>query len=102
MAWRQTTAAVVGAALALLTLAGSALAGGRHEAVAGCPALLTAEGCYWNRGRRYCSRYCYIEANGHRYCNQRESEAVPQAACEEPERPEPVYRRPRHRQYHRD
>lgn len=109
MAWRQIL--LVAAISALLPI-GSAWAGGdlgggeRVERVAraerACSALLSAEGCYWNRGRRYCSRYCYIEVNGRRYCNPRESEAVPQAGCEAWERPEPVYRRARHRRYRRD
>jgi hypothetical protein len=101
MAWRQTFAGLTGAALALLGIAAPALAGGdlagyERRPAGACPMLLSAEGCYWNRGERYCSRYCYIEVNGSRYCHQRQSEAVPQAGCDEPDVPEPVYRRPRH------
>jgi hypothetical protein len=57
------------------------------------PALF-ARGCYWRRGERYCSAYCYEEINGNRYCNTRESEAVPQGDPARPMRPtlEDVYR----------
>jgi hypothetical protein len=37
-----------------------------------------AKGCYWYRQKQYCGRYCYIEANGIRYCREREPEAFPQ------------------------
>ena len=36
-------------------------------------------GCYWERGREFCSRYCYIEVNNRRYCREREREAYSQA-----------------------
>lgn len=36
-------------------------------------------GCYWYRQRQYCSRYCYWEVNGRRYCREREREAYSQA-----------------------
>ena len=36
-------------------------------------------GCVWYRQREYCGRYCYIEANGQRYCQERERRAYPQA-----------------------
>ncbi len=35
-------------------------------------------GCYWERGQRYCSRYCYWEVDGHRYCRERPRHARPQ------------------------
>lgn len=56
-----------------------------------------AKGCYWRRGVRRCSLYCYEEINGKRYCNHRESEAVPQGDPYRLERPtvEEVYRQPR-------
>lgn len=38
-----------------------------------------AHGCYYHRGRRYCSRYCYWEENGRRYCQGRLRQAYPQA-----------------------
>jgi hypothetical protein len=58
---------------------------------------LYARGCYWHRGTRYCSQYCYVEINGRRFCNTRESEAVPQGDPYQPVRPavEDMYRRPR-------
>lgn len=36
-------------------------------------------GCYWYRQREYCSRYCYWEINGKRYCRERERDAWSQA-----------------------
>lgn len=36
-------------------------------------------GCYWFRERQYCSRYCYLEVDGRRYCRERERLAYPQA-----------------------
>lgn len=36
-------------------------------------------GCYWMRQRLYCARYCYIEADGRRYCRERSRYAFPQA-----------------------
>jgi hypothetical protein len=58
---------------------------------------LYAKGCYWHQGTRYCSAYCYIEINGKRYCNERQSEAVPQGNPYSAERPtlDDVYRQPR-------
>jgi hypothetical protein len=37
-----------------------------------------ASGCYFSRGEMFCGRYCYIEINGKRYCQQRERNAYPQ------------------------
>lgn len=34
--------------------------------------------CYWKHGRSYCSRYCYREVNGRRYCEIDERQAYPQ------------------------
>ena len=42
-------------------------------------------GCFWYRQREYCGRYCYVEANGQRYCRERERRAYPQAP--EPQSP---------------
>jgi hypothetical protein len=88
-------------AILLLALAGRAYAGGEWygDATTGYsdgPAYY-AKGCYWRRGVRYCSSYCYQEINGNRYCNRRESEAVPQGDPYRAERPtvEDVYRAPR-------
>jgi hypothetical protein len=36
-------------------------------------------GCYWFRGRLNCSRYCYWEIDGHRYCTRRLRDARTQA-----------------------
>jgi hypothetical protein len=36
-------------------------------------------GCYFFHGVRYCSRYCYWEVDGFRYCHPRASEAHSQA-----------------------
>lgn len=38
-----------------------------------------AIGCYWKNQRVWCSRYCYWEINGQRYCHEREREAHSQA-----------------------
>ena len=40
-------------------------------------------GCYFERGRTFCSRYCYIEVDGHRFCRERTHEARSQAPIEE-------------------
>jgi hypothetical protein len=58
-------------------------------------------GCYWQRGQRFCSRYCYWEIDGQRYCQDRERVARPQGnPYFVPYPPEPPiyfapYRRPR-------
>lgn len=49
------------------------------------PRATTAHGCYYFRGRRHCSRYCYWEYNGHRYCQERARYAYPQADVFGPE-----------------
>lgn len=36
-------------------------------------------GCYWHRGQHYCSRYCYIEVDGYRFCQPRLRDAASQA-----------------------
>lgn len=55
-------------------------------------------GCYWERGRRHCSRYCYWETDGRRYCHDRERHAEPQGdPTYLPRRREPpIYIRPPH------
>ena len=40
-------------------------------------------GCYFERGRTFCSRYCYIEVDGHRFCRERPREARSQAPVED-------------------
>ena len=42
-----------------------------------------AVGCYWKHGRQFCSRYCYWEVNGRRYCHDRAREAYPQGPAPE-------------------
>lgn len=42
-----------------------------------------AMGCVWYRQRLDCSRYCYIEVNGKRYCRERAREAHPQGLFDE-------------------
>lgn len=55
-------------------------------------------GCYWRRGERFCSRYCYWEVDGRRYCQDRERLAHPQGdPWFVPYPPEPpIYLRPPH------
>jgi len=36
-------------------------------------------GCYWYHGQHYCSRYCYWEVDGYRFCQRRLEEAISQA-----------------------
>jgi len=36
-------------------------------------------GCYWFRGNLNCSRYCYWEIDGYRYCTRRLRDAYSQA-----------------------
>jgi hypothetical protein len=85
----------------LLLCAGPAQAGGEWrgdgEAYHEARPTSFARGCYWRRGTRHCSTYCYEEINGKVYCNERESEAVPQGDPYKIERPtvEDIYRRPR-------
>ena len=40
-------------------------------------------GCYFERGRTFCSRYCYVEVDGHRFCRHRTHEAYSQAPVDE-------------------
>ena len=55
-------------------------AGAGRYSPPGFDAATTTEGvaCYWQRQRLYCSRYCYWEVNGKRYCHLRERNAHPQ------------------------
>jgi hypothetical protein len=64
------------------------------------PAPLEYRGCYYYRGRERCGRYCYLEVNGKRYCQQRRREAFPQASLDDFFVPEPrpyAYRPPGYR-----
>jgi hypothetical protein len=36
-------------------------------------------GCFWHLGHRSCSRYCYWEVDGYRYCTTHERDAHTQA-----------------------
>lgn len=76
--------------------AGGEWRGGEDAFIADGP-VAYAKGCYWHRGTRYCSSYCYLEVNGKHYCHERESQAVPQGRLYHQERPtvEEVYRQPR-------
>lgn len=40
-------------------------------------------GCVWYRQRLDCSRYCYWEVNGKRYCRERERDAHQQGVIED-------------------
>ena len=51
----------------------------RHRVVPEYDTTPEARGCYWYRERRYCSRYCYVEVDGRRFCRERQREAFPQA-----------------------
>jgi hypothetical protein len=60
---------------------------GQHAPrVTGGPPVVLSEtqgvGCVWYRQRLDCSRYCYVEVNGKRYCREREREAHPQGLIE--------------------
>jgi hypothetical protein len=88
--------------LAIMSSAASAHAGGGEwhggkDAFASGGPVLYARGCYWHRGVRRCSQYCYVEITGKRYCKEREAEAVPQGDPYAYERPsvDQIYRRPR-------
>lgn len=57
-------------------------AGRRHRAPPPSPDdIFVAEGrgCYWARGTMSCSRFCYLEVDGRRYCQPRSDHAFPQA-----------------------
>jgi hypothetical protein len=41
--------------------------------------LPEGQGCYWFGGHLYCSRYCYWEIDGYRYCHPRLGSATSQA-----------------------
>lgn len=69
MLWSRATAVVF---LVLLTTPASA-AGVRNQG----PTWDEARGCYAYRGRMHCSRYCWRDMNGHRYCHERAREARP-------------------------
>lgn len=80
IALKRNLAAVLFAATALVVGSPVATAGGDAAILAADGPVYTgrAVGCYYHRGRRFCSRYCYIEVNGLEYCHDRQSEAFPQ------------------------
>ncbi len=77
------TVSLISAALLVLTPAawtGQAQAEGRYRVPYQTPhAGPEGRGCYWMRQRLYCSRYCYVEVDGRRYCRERSRWAYPQA-----------------------
>lgn len=78
--WPRATALC--AALLVLLASAAADAGRRHRAPPPHPDdVFVAEGrgCYWARGAMTCSRFCYLEADGRRYCQPRSAHAFPQA-----------------------
>lgn len=78
---RLIPSALLCAAASLAPAAGLAPAACADPAVVYLPAPPPHQGvgCYFYRGARYCSRYCYWEVDGFRYCQPRASEAVSQA-----------------------
>jgi hypothetical protein len=40
-------------------------------------------GCYWMDGEQFCSRYCYWEVDGRRFCREQKDLAVPQGPLPE-------------------
>lgn len=69
-----------------------------HPAPPPPPGPAERVGCYWMGGEEYCTRYCYWEVNGKRYCREKEFLAVPQGPMPEvalrPEQPPEVLYRP--------
>jgi hypothetical protein len=67
--------------LAILAGPQAAFSGPRAESFVEVPVVpIEARGCYYRRGREYCGRFCYVEINGRRYCQERRRDAVPQAS----------------------
>ena len=90
IAKRALGALPLGGALLVLSAA-AAGAGGPPPPprVEWAPSPLEFRGCYYYRGREHCGRYCYLEINGKRYCQERYREAHPQAGPEHFFIPEP-------------
>jgi hypothetical protein len=74
--------APVSIVLAVAGFSASSAADPRRDRFVEVPVPIEAKGCYYRRGREYCGRYCYIEVNGRRYCQERRRDAVPQADIE--------------------
>ena len=43
------------------------------------PISSNGRGCYWFRAHHFCTRYCYYEVDGRRFCVERERDAHSQA-----------------------
>jgi hypothetical protein len=61
------------------SVAHSSRRGGPSSEVGVIPEGPEGVGCYWERGRQYCSRYCYVEIDGRRFCHERLRDAHSQA-----------------------
>ncbi len=76
---------VLAIAIVLGLICSSAVAFAGPRRAASLPEIVEAPqgpegiGCYWERGRQYCSRYCYVEVDGRRYCRERARDAHAQA-----------------------
>jgi hypothetical protein len=75
---RVLGSAVAGLLAWLLLFAQPAEAGGSRYG-ARSEQLPEGQGCYWHRGQLNCSRYCYWEVDGYRYCHPRLGSAISQA-----------------------
>ena len=66
--------------LAVMAIAGPVSADSyrRVQTVVALPSYPEGVGCYWYQGDEFCSRYCYWEVNGRRYCTSRLRNAYPQ------------------------
>ncbi len=64
----------------LVSLVGTADAARRGQGLPHPDDVFVAEGrgCYWARGAMTCSRFCYLEIDGRRYCHNRSDQAFPQ------------------------
>jgi hypothetical protein len=69
---------VVAGLLACLTLTALTADAGTR-AGARIEQLPEGQGCYWYQGHLYCSRYCYWEIDGYRFCRPRLDNAISQA-----------------------
>ncbi len=69
-----------------LLMPDAAAAGPRYQPYLAPPTVASGPegvGCVWYRQRLDCSRYCYWEVNGRRYCRERERGAHAQGFIEE-------------------
>ena len=76
-------AILVFVATAVTTPVAASEAGRRVPVIVGVVPEVETIGCYWKLRRQYCSRYCYYEVNGRRYCHNRAREAYPQGPLPE-------------------